>query len=177
MAIVSAAPISIEVGDRTFRFAPLPGRAWGRLIQWVRETHIQTAARALDSAGTNQNKQIVMDRAYAFAARLSLFVDEDEDLEAHNAFFATLGTFDGMNMVVRESMLKVQRNGEGYQDDTIDEDFVESLMEQAPNPAEIFTKVMDISQKSLANWKQATGGQKKKARGARSNSKTSSGKR
>jgi hypothetical protein len=164
-AAVAGASAPVEFMGLTL--APITGRGWGRITQWVKDQVFALAVTQLENVNSDRDKRLIMDRAFAFAGRLTLFLVETDDPEAYAAFHRTLTTMGGVTAVVRESMLAAQRKANAYPGKTITDDWVDSILENCENPVQLFEQVMAISNQSLQRWGANTGQEAPSGRAAK----------
>lgn len=144
----AGAPVEIQ----GYKFSPITARGWGRITQWVRSYVLQSSMDRLQMVRDHGLRQQMLDRAMVFTARLSLFVQPDDDLEAYTAFHTALTSPDGLLMILKESALAAQRHAGAYPKKTIDDEWAEQVFDSLDCPAEAVRRVQRISGMQVRRW-------------------------
>ena len=74
-AQVTAAPVDVVIGEKTYTLTPLSDQATGELDNWLRARVVRIARGSLDLSMSSDEKQEVMNQAFECASKLSWVMD------------------------------------------------------------------------------------------------------
>jgi len=99
-AELTAAPVELKAGERTYLMHPLTEKDFGEFERWVRSLTIQTGRDACEGIEDEEGRQEVLQAAFAAAAKISLSSPECK---------ASMRTVEGVQRLVWYSL----RRGDG----------------------------------------------------------------
>ena len=102
----TSAPVTCEIGDKTYRLYPLRALDWGVIERWMRSTVIASSKAAIvgDNDLRQSDKEAIMKAANKTAAQISLMSCFGVGTGPEETTYAFLYSFEGMLHVVHQAL-------------------------------------------------------------------------
>lgn len=105
----TAAPSTITIKGQTYKLSPLTFADFGRLVQAVRDSIIESAAHAIGHIEDPADKRLVMQEAYAAAKRVTFATRSGQMVETSPEVTQFMESPDGALLLLHMSLKRRQK--------------------------------------------------------------------